>query len=441
MTLALLVNLLYNIFDRIWLGRWQGEGTMALASVGLAFPVIAVISAFTNLCNAGSLPLFSIARGAGDSEKAAAIMGNAFSMLLIMAAALTAAGIALRRPLLFLVGASGATIGAAEEYLAIYLCGTAFAMCGLGMNGFINAQGFGRVGMLSVLLGAVLNIGLDPLFIYGFGMGVKGAAIATVISQMCSAAWVVCFLAGKKAAVRLRLRKMRLSAPIARRSLALGLAGFTMQLTNSAVGAVYNVALQGLGGDLYVSVMVVVHSIQEIAWLPGGGLMQAAQPVMSFNYGAGRHDRVRAAMKFISVAGLAIYVFLWLAVMVFTESLIRIFNNDPELLATGAVAARAYFAVFFLLAFQGLGQAGFLSLGMTKQAIFFSVLRKGVIVIPLILLFGYALRLGPSGVFYAEPVSHILGSVSCYLVFMLTVWRKLGKEPGPGAGSPPRRRH
>ncbi|MDR1060408.1 MAG: MATE family efflux transporter [Clostridiales bacterium] len=436
MTLAQLVNLLYNIFDRIWLGRWQGDGTLALASVGLAFPIIAAISAFTGLCTAGSLPLFSISRGAGDAGRAASIMGNAFAMLLVAAAALTVAGLALRRPLLFLVGASDAIIGDAEEYLAIYLGGTVFAMCGLGMNGFINAQGFGRVGMLSVLLGAVLNIALDPLFIYGFGMGVKGAAVATVISQMCSAAWIVRFLAGGKAVIRLRLRDMRLSAPIVRRSLALGLAGFTMQLTNSAVGAVYNVAMQDLGGDLYVGVMVVIHSIQEIIQLPGMGLTQAAQPVMSFNYGAGRHDRVRAAMKFISFASLSIHVIFWLVALIFTEGLIRIFNGDPTLIATGVVAARAYFAVFFLMAFQGLGQAGFVSLGMTKRAIFFSVLRKGVIVIPFVLLFGYALRLGAGGVFYAEPVSHVLGSVTCYLVFMLTVWRKLGK--GPQAGGLPR---
>jgi putative MATE family efflux protein len=424
MTLAHLINLLYSIVDRIWLGRWQAEGAMALAGVGLSFHVVAVISSISRLAAPGSVPLFNIARGGGDRERAARIMGNAFSTLLILSVVLTAAGLVFRRPILFLVGASDDTIRYAEDYLSIYLCGTVFAMCGLGMNGFINAQGFGRVGMLTVLLGAIVNIVLDPILIFGLGLGIRGAAIATVFAQGCSALWAISFLRGNKPVIPIRAEWMRLDPRILSRSLALGVAGFTMAMTNSIVGTFYNVALRDLGGDLYVSVMVIVHSIQEIVQLPGGGLSEAAQPVMSYNYGAGRNDRVRRAMRFISAVSVSIYVVLWAGVLLFPEALIRVFSSDPELVRVGVGAVRAYFLVFVLMAFQGLGQAGYVSLGLTKHAVFFSVLRKGVIVAPCILLLGYGLGLGTLGVFYAEPVSHVLGSVTCYVVFMLTIYRK-----------------
>ena len=427
-TLAQLVNLLYNIVDRIWLGRWQGEGPAALAGVGLAFPVIAIITAFTSLASTGAVPLFNIARGAGERDRAGRIMGNAFSSLFALALAITAAGLTFRRPILYLVGASDGTIGYADSYLSVYLCGTFFAMCGLGMNGFINAQGYGRVGMFTVLLGAVVNIILDPILIFSFGMGITGAALATVIAQGCSAAWAIAFLRGRRASVPLRREWLRPSSPILRRSFALGLAGFTMATTNSLVAALYNMSLRDLGGDLYISVMVIIHSIQEIIALPGGGLSSGAQPVISYNYGAGRNDRVRRSMRFLSIASLSIFILLWSAVMLFPEALIRVFSDDAALIETGVVSVRAFFVVFFLMAFQSIGQAGFVSLGLTKYAIFFSVLRKGALVIPFVLILGYALNLGPLGVLYAEPVSHVFGSVTCYVVFMLAIYRKRLKK-------------
>jgi putative MATE family efflux protein len=351
-------------------------------------------------------------------------MNNAFVSLLFISVILTFIGIIFRRPILFFVGASADTIHYAESYLLIYLCGTVFSMCGLGMNGFINAQGFGRVGMFTVLTGALVNLALDPLFIFGFGLGIKGAAIATVIAQACSAVWALAFLRGRRVVIALRREWMKPDFIILRRSFALGLAGFTMAMTNSVVAALYNMTLRVLGGDLYISVMVIIHSIQEIVQLPGQGMSQGAQPVMSYNYGAGRYDRVRGSMRFISIVSLSIYSVLWVVVMLFPEMLIRIFNSDAALIAAGVKAVRAYFLVFILMSFQGLGQAGFVALGMTKYAIFFSVLRKGIIVGPFILILGYVLKLGTLGVFYAEPLSHIFGSVTCYLVFMLAVYRK-----------------
>jgi putative MATE family efflux protein len=431
MTLAQLINLLYSVVDRIWLGRWQENGALALAAVGLAFPVIAVIIAFTNLCGAGSVPLFSIARGKGDNESAGLIMGNAYAALMILSVILTACGLAFKRPLLYLIGAGDMTIGYAEDYLTVYLCGTVFVMCGLGMNGFINAQGFAKIGMMTVLLGAILNIILDPIFIFYFGLGIKGAAIATVIGQMCSAIWVLKFLTGKKTHIRLSFRNMRLRFAVVKRSMALGFAGFTMQITNSLVGAVYNVLLQGLGGELYVSAASVIHSIQEIVQIPILGLRDAAQPVMSFNYGALRNDRVRWSMKFLSIAVFSVSVICWGIVMIFPEFFFRIFNGDPPLLSVGVPAARTYFALYFLMAFQVLGQAGYVSLGLTRLAIFFSILRKALIVCPFALLFGYVWPGGAPSVFFSEPISLVFGSITCYLVFMLTVWPKL-KNDGSG---------
>lgn len=425
MTLAQLINLLYSIVDRIYLGRLPGEGTLALAGVGLVFPVIAIVTAFANLCSYGAAPLFAIARGKNDTEEAARIMGNAYTLLLVCALVLTAAGLLFMRPILHLIGASSVTYPYAEGYLRIYLCGSIFAMSGLGMNSFINAQGFGRTAMFTVLLGAVVNIVLDPVFIYVLGMGIKGAALATVIAQFCSALWVFLFLTGKTAVIRLHWRYMRLQWRILSNTLSLGLSGFTMALTNSAVGTVYNIALQSLGGDLYVSVMTVIHSMQEVMQLPGQGLVQGAQPVISFNYGAKRNDRVRQAIKFLSFANIGAHLVCWALIMLLPTVFIRIFNDDPALIAEGVKATRAYFAVFFLMAFQGTGQTGFVSLGKTKFAIFFSILRKGILVIPFVYIFGYLLGLGAPGVFFAEPVSHLLGSTTCYIVFMLTVWRKL----------------
>ena len=429
-TFAYLTNFLYNVVNRIWLGRWNNEGPMALAGVGLAFPIIAVITAFTSFASTGSVPLFNIARGSGDREKAGRIMGNAFASLLCLAVALTAAGLIFRRPILFFVGASADTIVYAEAYLSIYLLGTLFSMCGLGMNGFINAQGYGRVGMMTMVLGAVVNLILARLFIFNLGLGVRGAALATVVAQACSAVWAISFLCGRKVTIPIRRAWMKPDFFILRRSFALGTAGFTMAMTNSIVVAVYNMSLRNLGGDLYISAMVIIYSIQEMVALPGQGISQGAQPVMSYNYGAGRNDRVRQAMRFITVAVLAVFIALWAVVMLFPGALIRVFSDDAELVDIGIKAVRAYFMVFFLMAFQVLGQAGFVSLGLTKYAVFFSVLRKGVIVSPFILIIGYALNFGAQGVFYAEPISHVFGSVTCYVVFMLAIYRKrLGAKP------------
>ena len=422
---AHLINLLYNIADRIYLGKFSDDGAMVLAGVGLVFPIIAMITAVTSLCSFGGAPLFGIARGEGDEIRAGQIMGNCYAMLLMSSGIIMLAGFVFMKPLLYLVGASDATYPYAQNYLSIYLLGTPFAMCGLGMNGFINAQGFGRVGMMTVMLGAIVNAVLDPVFIIFMDMGILGASLSTIIGQFCSAVWVLLFLTGKKPVIRLKRKNIRIRPQIAKKTLALGTAGFTMAITNAGVSSVYNATLQSLGGDVYVSVMTVLHGLQEVIQLPGSALSQGAQPIISYNYGAGRNDRVKKAIRFLAFCTVGVYLFMWALVMLDPAMLIRIFNDDPALIQAGVEATRAYFVVFFLMAFQSIGQAGFVALGKTKQAIFFSFLRKGVFVMPFILLFAYVFKWGANGVFYAEPVSHVLGSVSCFLVFMLTVWPTL----------------
>ena len=422
---AQLINLLYNIADRIYLGKFSTDGALVLAGVGLVFPLIAIISAITNLCSFGGAPLFSIARGEGNDKRAGQIMGNCYAMLLGSSLLIMLAGFIFKRPLLYLVGASDATYPYAEAYWTIYLIGTPFAMCGLGMNNFINAQGFGRVGMMTVMFGAIVNALLDPIFIIVMDMGILGAALSTIIGQFCSAAWVLVFLAGKKATVRITRQNLRVRPAIAKETVALGTAGFTMAITNAGVSSIYNATLQSLGGDVYVGVMTVLHAVQEVIQLPGMALSQGAQPVLSYNYGAGRNDRVRKALTFLTFSSLGVYIAMWLLVMLQPVFFISVFNNDPALIEAGVNAARAYFAVFFLMAFQSIGQAGFVALGKTKQAIFFSFLRKGVFVMPFILIFAYLFQWGVNSVFYAEPVSHVLGSISCYVVFMLTIWPTL----------------
>lgn len=293
MTVALLVNMLYSVVDRIYLGHIPGEGRLALTGIGLAFPIIAVISAFQRLCSDGGAPLCAMARGAGELERAETIQGNAYTLLLLFSLLLIALGYAFKAPILWATGAGEATFPYADAYLRIYLVGTIFVLPSLGMNAFITGQGFPTVSMMTVLLGAVVNILLDPLFIFVFDMGVQGAALATVIAQFTSFLWVLLFLTSHRAILRLRLNRMRLQRNIVLPMLGLGLTGFTMSVTNSAVGMVYNASLQTLGGDLYVGVMTVVNSIREIIYMPVSGLTAGAQPVISFNYGARCYSRTK----------------------------------------------------------------------------------------------------------------------------------------------------
>ena len=286
LTIAQLIQLLYNIVDRIYIGHLPGSDGMALTGIGLIFPIVALVTAFTNLFGMGGAPLFSIARGEGEEGKAARIQGNTATLLILSAVGLTALCYLFKRPILFAFGASDATYGYADEYLTIYLAGTIFAMFGAGMNFFISAQGFPKIGMFTTILGAVLNIGLDPLFIFVFHMGVRGAALATILSQAVSALWVLRFLTGKKALLPLKRPCLRLQAPIVRRMTALGMSGFIMSATNCLVQVVCNVTLKLYGGDLYIGVMTILNSVREVLSLPVMGVTNGAQPVLGYNYGA-----------------------------------------------------------------------------------------------------------------------------------------------------------
>lgn len=434
MTVAQLTVVLYNVVDRMFIGHIPDVGRDALTGIGLVMPVVYIITAFSNLSGMGGAPLFSIARGHGDDQEAQRIMGNAFVYLLVLGAALMAVFYLFLDPILYLVGGSDATVVYGRQYLLIYLIGTIPVMLSLGMNPFINAQGFGRTGMMTVLLGAVLNTILDPIFIFLFHMGIAGAALATVISQLCSAVWVLRFLTGQKAILPLTRRCLGFHLPLIGRITSLGLSGFTFSVTNSLVQGTGNALLQHYGvlhggaamGDLYVSAMTVTTSVREIFIQPIQGLTQGAQPVLGYNFGAGQYSRVRQGIRFVTLASLGYSIFTWALIMLFPKAWIMLFNDDPALLDIGVRAIQIFFCAYFAMAFQSSGQHTFVALGYARKAVFFSLFRKVILVIPAMYLLSHLM--GPYGVFAAEPVSNVIGGAACYITMMLTVWRQL-KQP------------
>lgn len=427
LTLAQLVQLLYNVVDRIYIGHLPGADNVALTGVGLSFPVIILVAAFTNLFGTGGAPLFSIARGAGEDKKAEQILGNVCSLLLGSSIIIFLFCYVLRRPILYLFGASDASYVYADQYLSIYLFGTAFSMLSTGLNGFINAQGFPRVGMMTTVLGAVLNLILDPVFLFVMDMGVGGAALATVISQFASMIWVLRFLTGKKALLVIRRKYLSIRWTLTKDIMGLGAAGFIMQGTNCLVQVVCNNTLQLYGGDLYVGVMTVLNSVREVLSLPVGGIASGAQPVLGYNYGAKAYGRVKAGIRFSAFVGIAYTVIAWAVVMSCPRFLISVFSNDSSMQKIGPEALNIYFFGFFFMAFQFAGQSVFQSLGYAKRAIFFSLLRKAIIVVPLTLALP-RLGFGVKGVFLAEPVSNAIGGLASFLTMWLTVYRKLPAE-------------
>ena len=424
LTLAQMVQLLYNIVDRIYIGHLKDVGDLALTGLGITFPVIVIIAAFTNLYGSGGATLFALARGKGDREEAEGLLGNVFTLLLGTSLVLFGFCYGFRRPILFLFGASEQSYLYADQYLSIYLLGTAFTMLTTGLNGFINAQGFPRTGMLTTVIGATVNVVLDPIFIFWLDMGVRGAAVATVISQAISAVWVLRFLTGKKAVVPLRRRHMALKLPRLRKIISLGFPGFVMQGTNSLVQIVCNNQLQTYGGDLYVGIMTVLSSVREMVSLPISGLTHGSQPILGFNYGAKRNDRVKEGIRFTALLGVGYLMAAWITVMLMPKTLIGIFSEDPQTIVQGAKMLNIYFFGFVFMAFQFSGQTTFQALGKAKHAIFFSLLRKVIIVVPLTLLLP-ALGFGVEGVFLAEPISNLLGGLAAFTTMWLTVYRKL----------------
>lgn len=431
MTLALLVNVLYSVVDRMYIGRMPGDGTLALTGIGLAFPIIALISAFQSLVSSGGPPLFSIANGQGDRKEAAKIQGNAFGTLIFLGFILMVFGYIFKVPILEATGADASTLPYADAYLDHYLLGTIPVMISLGMNPFINSQGHAKMGMITVIIGATLNIILDPIFIFVLGMGVRGAAIATVISQTFSAVWVVYFFTSKKTALRLRLQDMRLNRRIIGRMLGLGATGFTAQATNSAVAMVYNSLLSSLGGTIWVTAMTVISSLREIIHMPVQSITSGAQPVLGYNYGAGETERVRAGIRIVTISTLAYNVVIWVLLMLIPGGFVRIFNNDPDLLITGSQAIRIFYSMLPFMSLQMAGQATFVGLGQTRYAIFFSLLRKLFLVIPLAFILPQIAGLGVNGVFLSEPISDVVGGLACYITMYIVIYRKLGKGLDP----------
>ena len=424
LTLAQIVQMLYNLVDRIYIGHLPEIGEMALTGVGITFPITVLIMAFTGLFGIGAVPLFSIARGKGEEEEAESYMGNAFSLLMLSAIILTVLCYLFRRPIIFLFGASEASYVFANEYLKISLFGTAFSMFVTGMNGFINAQGFPKFGMVTTILGAVINIILDPVFIFAFDMGVAGAALATVLSQIVSAVWVFKFLTGKKAILRLKKKCLRLSVKRVTSIAGLGITNFVMQASNCLVQVVCNNSLQIYGGDLYVGIMTILNSVRELVMLPVMGISSGSQPVLGFNYGAGKNDRVKEGIRFMTLIGSVYTVLAWLVVLLLPRQLIQIFSEDSQTITEGARALYIYFFGFVFMAFQFAGQSTFQGLGKKKQAVFFSMLRKVIIVTPLTILLPI-LGFGVDGVFLAEPISNIIGGLACFVTMWVTLYKKL----------------
>ena len=421
---AQLVHLLYNVVDRIYLGHMGDGGGMALTGVGLTFPIVTLIMGFAALFGTGGVPLFSIARGAGDEARARRILGNSFTLQLVSSALLMAVGYLFMRPILFAFGASEDSFVYAKAYLDVYLVGTAFSMIATGLNGYINAQGFPRIGMLSIVIGAAANIALDPVFIFALGMGVKGAALATVISQGLSALWVLRFLTGKKAIIPLKRENMTLDGQVVRDIAKLGTANFIMQGTTCLVQIACNATLQQFGGDLYVGVMTVVNSVREIFLLPVNGITSGSQPVISYNYGARRYDRVLSGIRFNTLIGAGYTLVAWLLVLLLPRLWFGFFSDDPAMTEAGVEALRIYFFGFVCMALQFAGQSAFTALGDAPHAILFSLLRKAIIVVPLTLLLP-RLGFGVKGVFLAEPVSNAVGGTACYLTMRLTQLRRI----------------
>ena len=402
MTLAQLINVLYSIVDRIYIGRMGENSSLALTGVGVCLPIITIVIAFANLIGMGGAPLFSIKRGEGNEKEAEAILGNSVTLLVIFGLCLTVVGLIVKRPLL-------------------YLLGNVFVMMSLGLNSFINAQGFGKTGMLTVVIGAVLNIILDPIFIYI--MGVQGAALATVLSQLAASVWTFKFLTGKNTIIKIKLSAMRCQAKRVKKILVLGLSGFTMSVTNSAVQIACNVSLQNYGSDVYVGVMTIINSIREVLQMPVTGLGNGAQPIIGFNYGAGENGRVKEAIRYLAAMLIIYSTVAWFIILLIPKFLIGIFTADAALITAGVPSLHIYFFGFFLMALMFTGQTVFVGIGKAKFAIFFSILRKGIVVIPLILLL--PIWFGVNGVFLAEPISNLIGGLACFTTMYFAVYRKL----------------
>ena len=425
-----LVNALYNMVDRMYIGHIPEIGSTALTGVGVCFPLIMIISAFASLIGMGGAPRASIYMGKKDNKTAEKIMGNCFTALIVIAVILTAAVLLFQEPLLYLFSASSDTIGYAKEYMSIYAVGTIFVQLTLGMNAFISAQGFSKISMLTVVIGAVTNIVLDPVFIFLFDMGVAGAALATILSQALSAVWAVWFLCGKKTVLRLKKENLRIRLSLLMPCVGLGVAPFVMQSTESILLLCFNSSLLKYGGDLAVGAMTILSSVMQFAMLPLQGLTQGGQPIISFNYGAGNMARVKKAFQIQTICCFTFAFVLWAAVQLVPGLFVAIFTNDAQLAGLTKWALRIYMGSVLLMGIQISCQQSFIALGNSRVSAFLAIFRKIIVLIPLIYILPALLEDKVFAVFLAEPVADAIAVLTTSTLFYRE-FKKLMKKEEP----------
>ncbi|WP_209345788.1 MATE family efflux transporter [Flavonifractor sp. AGMB03687] len=418
---AQLVNALYNIVDRIYIGRIEGVGDLALTGLGVCFPVLMFVSAISALVGMGGGSRAVVRMGEGKKDQANAILGNCTALLIALSVLVTGVFLVIKEPMLLLFGATENTIGFANDYLTIYLVGTIFVEISLGLNFFITAQGFSTISMATVLIGAVTNIVLDPIFIFGLHMGVKGAALATITAQAVSAVWVLRFLTGKRTKLRLQRRYFRINPKVLAPVVALGVSPFIMNATESLVNVAFNASLKAYGGDPAVGAMTICSSVLQVFFLLLQGIAQGAQPIIGFNYGAGKLDRVKKAYKLLLISAFSFSCAACLALELFPHAFVLLFNDKPELVDLAVWALRIYVAGMFMLGIQTSCQQTFVALGQAKISLFLALLRKIILLLPLILILprlitGHQVM----AVFLAEPVADVLAALTTGLMFL---WR------------------
>ncbi|WP_195999451.1 MATE family efflux transporter [Clostridium sp. 1001271B_151109_B4] len=416
---AQIINLLYNLVDRMYIGHIPGVGKLALTGVGVCLPLIMLISAFAALVSMGAAPRASIFLGKGEKDNAEKTLGNSFSLLILISIILTVIFFFFAEDLLLLFGASENTIAYGTSYMKIYSLGTIFVQLTLGLNAFISAQGFAKVSMMTVLIGAIFNIVLDPILIFGFNMGVSGAALATIISQSLSMLWILKFLTGKETTLKIKIKNLHLSKDIVLPSIALGLAPFIMQATESIITVCFNSSLLKYGGDIAVGAMTILTSVMQFSMLPLTGLTQGGQPILSYNYGARNPERVRKAFKILLISCVTYSIILWALAMITPKSFVLIFNNDPELLEFTSHALRIYMALSGIFGIQIACQQSFIALGNAKTSLFLALLRKIILLIPLIYIMPIFISNKTTAVFMAEPVADLIAVSTTAILFYI----------------------
>ena len=426
---AQLINMLYNIVDRVYIGHISKVGSLALTGLGVCMPIILIVSAFAALVGSGGAPRASICMGKKDYDTAEKILGNCFALQIIISLALTILLLLFNKPLLLAFGASKNTIGYAVDYMNIYSVGTIFVQMTLGMNMFITTQGFAKTGMLSVLIGAIFNIILDPIFIFGFHMGVKGAALATVISQAASCIWIIHFLLGKESKLQLKFKNMKLSGEIILPCIALGTATFVMQASESIINICFNSSLLVYGGDVAVGAMTILSTVMQFAMLPLQGIGQGAQPIMSFNYGAGQTDRVKETYFLLLKIDFAYAAIIWLLVMIFPQIFAGIFTTDATLITFTKTALRIYLGCVFMMGIQTACQMAFTSIGCAKESIIVAVARKFILLLPLIYIMPHIWSSNQTlAVYAAEPIADFLAVSFTIVLFSFRFKKALAKS-------------